>query len=126
MSKCVQLYLSAFMCVIKRMCSSFLPCCLEVKLHISHLQPDVFTRNTLIYLSSQLSAQMRQWSILPNPRCSCAVLFSIISIFLFSISFSLCFRDISRCRNEHLSSTSLDISATAALTKTSIIEDNWV
>lgn len=64
--------------------------------------------------------------ILPKPCCSCAFLFSIIRSFFLSISFSLCFREISKCKNAHLSSTSLEISATAALTKTSIMDDNWL
>lgn len=68
----------------------------------------------------------RKSSILPKPRCSCAVLLSIITSFLLSDSISLCLRDISWCKKAHLSSTSLEISATAAFTKTSMIEDNWL
>lgn len=65
-------------------------------------------------------------SISPKPRCSSALLFSIRTSFLLSISFSLCLREISRCRKAHLSSTSLEISATAAFTSTSMIEDSCV
>lgn len=68
----------------------------------------------------------RKSSILPKPRCSCVVLLSIITSFLFSVSISLCLREISWCKKAHLSSTSLEISATAAFTKTSMIEDNWL
>lgn len=68
----------------------------------------------------------RKSSILPKPRCSCAVLLSIMTSFLLSDSISLCLRDISWCKKAHLSSTSLEISATAAFTKTSMIEDNWL
>lgn len=108
-------------------CTAFWLCCLELTVNST-------TCFILVHLyawctnlpKSSWGAQIRQLSILPNPRCSCAFLFSIISNFLFSISFSLCFRLISRCKNAHLSSTSLDISVTAALTKTSIIDDNWV
>lgn len=71
--------------------------------------------------------EWNEWVISPRPRGSCArLLSSIIISFLFSISFSLCFRDSSRCRKAHLSSTSLEISATAAFTRTSIIDDSWV
>lgn len=74
----------------------------------------------------ELRARIEELSILPKPRCSSAFLFSIVNNFRLRLSFSLCLRDISRCKNAHLSSTNLDISATAALTKTSIIEDSCV
>lgn len=69
---------------------------------------------------------LRELSILPKPRCSSAFLFSIINSCRLRFSFSLCLRESSRCKNAHLSSTNLDISATAALTKTSMIEDSCV
>uniref|UniRef100_A0A3P8X303 Uncharacterized protein n=1 Tax=Cynoglossus semilaevis TaxID=244447 RepID=A0A3P8X303_CYNSE len=57
---------------------------------------------------------------------SCAFLLSVVNTFLLSISISLCFLLISRCRNAHLSSTSLEISITAAFTSTSMIEESCV